>query len=104
MKGLVDFLKIIWDRGFRFVEQVANSMGLLTHMPDILQPKQKQHPTDNANESRSVTMVRWVIEAVDGRIKNVFKIFRGKIRNNYIPKSQKLFKICCALPSSPKAA
>lgn len=41
--------------------------------------------------------MRWIIEAVNGRLKNKFKFFRGQIQNSYIPKLNKLLRLACAL-------
>ena len=64
---------------------------------EMLSSAKDEHTAEDANQSREVTMVRWVIESVNGRIKNVFKYFGGTLRNLSIPKTRKLFSICCAL-------
>ena len=67
-------------------------------MPNLLQPKQTQFTQEQANESRLVTKVRWVVESVNGRLKNVFKFFRGVISNNYLAdnKLRRFVRISCA--------
>lgn len=57
----------------------------------------KQFTTSEANQSRIVTMLRWVVEAVNGRVKNMFKFFSGTIPITYLPKLGDWFKIACAL-------
>ena len=41
--------------------------------------------------------MRWIIEAVNGRLKNKFKFFRGQIQNSYIPKLDKFLRVACAI-------
>src|SRR5579863_5814893 len=88
---------IIWDRGFRFVVELANHLSFEAQMPHFLKKKQRQHSSQEANESRVVTMVRWPIESLNGRIKNVFKYFDGVLHNWNIPNVGKVFRVCCAL-------
>eukprot|EP00732_Lithocolla_globosa_P003286 Lithocolla_globosa_v1_NODE_2564_length_1952_cov_44.540327.p1 type:complete len:325 gc:universal NODE_2564_length_1952_cov_44.540327:155-1129(+) len=45
---------------------------------------QKQHPTQDANDSRLVTKVRWVVEAINARVKKC-KGLDGILSNNYSP-------------------
>jgi len=63
----------ILDRGFRDVLDCIENEGIQTKMPPFLHGNQKQFSTAEANRSRQVTMTRWVVEAVNGRIKNKFK-------------------------------
>lgn len=42
-------------------------------------------------------MSRWVIEAVNARIKNVFPFFRHTIEGRYIPKIMRFNRIACAI-------
>lgn len=73
--GLITILKrgdvFILDRGFRdmvsFLEELGFTILLLA-----LKGKRKQLSTEESNESRFVTKLRWVVEAVRGIIpKNV---------------------------------
>ena len=57
------------DRGFRDVLDVFEDLGLETKMPAYLQKGLSQHTAKEANESRLVTKVRWVVEAYHGRVK-----------------------------------
>ena len=57
------------DRGFRDVLDVFEDLGLETKMPAYLKKGISQHSTKEANESRLVTKVRWVVEAYHGRLK-----------------------------------
>lgn len=42
-------------------------------------------------------MNRWVIEAVNGRIKNVFPFFKHMIEGTYVPKLMRFNRIACAI-------
>ena len=57
------------DRGFRDVLDVFEGLGLETKMPSYLKKGISQHTTKEANDSRLVTKVRWVVEAYHGRVK-----------------------------------
>ena len=63
----------ILDRGFRDVLNCLHDEGIQTKMPPFLERDEKQFSTEAANSSRQVTMARWVVEAVNGRIKNKYK-------------------------------
>ena len=41
--------------------------------------------------------MRWVVEAVNGRLKNVFKFFKHMIEGGYTPKIMRFVKIACAI-------
>ncbi|XP_035702689.1 uncharacterized protein LOC118434065 [Folsomia candida] len=87
----------ILDRGFRDVIQTLLRLGHLTHMPELLDTDDKQFTTSQGNESRRVTLVRWLVEAVNGRIKKKFKLFRETVPGGYLEKLPMLFRIGCAL-------
>ena len=53
---------IVVDRGFRDAVETMNQLGFNVQMSDFLKGK-KQLFTMDANHARSVTKVRWVIEA-----------------------------------------
>lgn len=42
-------------------------------------------------------MFRWVVEAVNGRIKNVFTFFKHTIEGTYVPKIMRFNRIACAI-------
>lgn len=64
-------------------------------MPCFLQ-NQKQHTTKDANYSRLITMIRWIIESVNGRIKK-FKYFYNVVQNNDITTIETDLKNICAI-------
>jgi len=67
------------DRGFRDAIQAMKDKDLHVHMPELVDAKSKQFTTSQANESRRVTLVRWLVEAVNGRIKKKFKFFKNTV-------------------------
>jgi len=64
---------MLLDRGFRDVLPKIESLGIHTFMPQFMSKDQKQLTTEQANASRKVTMGRFVVETVNGRLKNVFR-------------------------------
>lgn len=60
---------VIVDRGFRDAVTFMEENGLQVHMPFHLPRGKKQHSTTEANISRMVTKVRWVVESANGRLK-----------------------------------
>ena len=61
------------DRGFRDCSSYLKKNGYKISTPAFLGNK-KQHSTKEANESRLVTMIRWVVESANGRIKRYLLI------------------------------
>ena len=71
----------ILDRGFRDVIPELESYNYKTYMPESLLEDEFQLTTDQANKSRCVTMCRWVVKIVNGRIKRDYKLFRQEYFN-----------------------
>ncbi|XP_050563593.1 uncharacterized protein LOC126912994 [Spodoptera frugiperda] len=87
----------ILDRGFRDVIDELHSHGYKTYMPESLLEGKNQLTTEQANRSRCVTMCRWVVEVVNGRIKRDFKLFRQEYFNRASTHLMLDFNIACAL-------
>ncbi|XP_022834004.1 uncharacterized protein LOC111361820 [Spodoptera litura] len=87
----------ILDRGFRDVIYELQECGFVTHMPESLLENEHQLTTQQANRSRFVTMCRWVVEVVNGRIKRDFRLFRHVYNNRAALHLKDDFRICCAL-------
>ncbi|XP_028165896.1 uncharacterized protein LOC114356746 [Ostrinia furnacalis] len=85
------------DRGFRDVINELQGHGFVTHMPESLLENEHQLTTQQANRSRFVTMCRWVVEVVNGRIKRDFRLFRHVFNNRAAMHLKDDFKIGCAL-------
>lgn len=97
---IMDFLKeddvFIVDRGFRDATPFLNELGFKTQMPSFLQKYDKQHSTTEANMTRFVTKVRWVVEAANGRIKK-WKFLNNVVCNSEIPHIKDFIRIICAI-------
>ncbi len=61
---------VVLDRGFR--DNVINlkAMKIKVHMPELKAQNrnEEQFSTRQANKSRQVTMVRWLVEAINGKL------------------------------------
>ena len=86
----------IADRGFRDSVEFLKKRGYDVHMPSYLQKGQKQHSSEEANLSRLITKVRWVVESVNGRIKQ-FQFLNKVVPNKYLPYVGDFVKIVCGL-------
>lgn len=89
---------IIEDRGFRDSNTLMANLRYSIKMPHFL-GRRPQLPTSEANESRLVTKIRLVVESVNGRLKNVFRMFRDVLPNTFIKNNRayEFFQIGCAL-------
>jgi hypothetical protein len=87
---------LLLDRGFRDSLGVLKSLGIDAAMPSFLGPKQKQLNVEEANNSRFVTILRWVVESVNARIKR-FKWFNQVIPNSSLPSIQDYTAIIAAI-------
>lgn len=87
----------ILDRGFRDSLGDIEACGYEYHVPPSKDREESQLTTAQANESRKVTMCRWVVEVVNGRFKRDFKLFRQKYFNNALLHFFNDFKIAAAI-------
>jgi hypothetical protein len=95
----------LFDRGYRDAIAETKKHKISAFMPILLQTKKvsdnekrkTQFTCEEANTSRKVTMSCWVIESVNGRIKNVFPWFKHTIEANYIPKIMRFNRIACSI-------
>ena len=83
------------DRGFRDVIKKIESMGYSIIMP-ALRSSEKQLTTKQANESRVVTKIRWVVECIHGIVKQKWKILND-FRNVNLHKVKPFFRIAGSL-------
>jgi len=86
----------ILDRGFRDVVPELRRRGYSAFTP-ALTAQQGQLTWQQANQTRKVTKVRWVVEAVIGRIKTQFRIFYRIVKNTDIRSKNEELKIVCSL-------
>ncbi|XP_062619706.1 uncharacterized protein LOC134281247 [Saccostrea cucullata] len=86
----------IVDRGFRDSSEVLGDIGVNMEMPCFLQRGTSQHTTQEANQSRLITKVRWVVESANARLKR-WKYLNHVIPNTQIPFIGDYVRIVCAL-------
>lgn len=87
----------IVDRGYRDAVPTFQRMEINVRMPPLLKPGQNQFSAQEANEARIITKTRWIIEARNGYMKNIFKFFSQLIRTSHIPNLNNFLRICGAL-------
>lgn len=96
--GLSNFLQdgdaFFLDRGFRDVVTFLEEKNYRVHMP-ALKGAQTQLTTAQANSSRQVTMVRWVVEAVHGILGQKNKLLHQQFDNKMIPDAMSYIRIAC---------
>ena len=83
---------LVVDRGFRDSVEHMERLGYRLEMPATLNGR-KQLPTGEANQSRSVIKVRWVVEAVHGIVGGNFKLLHHTLDNKPLPKVGPLCQI-----------
>lgn len=95
--GLITILKkgdvFILDRGFRDVVPFLEEKGFKVLMP-ALKGKRKQLTCKESNESRLVTKLRWVVEAVHGIISQKNDLLH-KLHNSLLPNAGTYCKAAC---------
>ena len=87
---------LIVDRGFRDCLEFLKQQHFIPSMPGYLPGSQKQHTDLEANLSRIITAIRWVVEAKNGQVKK-FQYFNNVVLNTQLQYLEKDFKIICAL-------
>lgn len=94
---------IVLDRGFRDAIPDLEEHGYIVHYPPTKNRHQNQLTTEQANQSRLVTIVRWVVEVVNGWFKRDYKIFRHEYFNRALPHMFVDFRIAAALLNTFRA-
>lgn len=98
--GLSTILKegdiFILDRGFRDIVSTLKEKGFVVLMP-ALKGKRNQLTAKESNESRLVTKLRWVIEAVHGIIGQKYKLLHHQLHNSLLPDAGLYCRIACFL-------
>lgn len=69
---------LILDRGFRDCIEDLELCGYQAYMPASKDETETQLTVQQANDSRKVTMCRWVVETINGRLKNQFRQLRSQ--------------------------
>ncbi|OWF40567.1 hypothetical protein KP79_PYT19999 [Mizuhopecten yessoensis] len=83
------------DRRFRDSLDLLKQLGIQTEIPSFSK-KQQQHTVGESNASRLVTKIRWVVEAVYGRLKT-WKYLDRVLPNYQIPYVGDIVGIVCAI-------
>ena len=83
------------DRGFRDSISIIQALGLNVAMPLFLDGKD-QFSYDEVNYAGCITEVRWVVEAVNRRIKQ-FTYFANTIQNSSLGYLENDLSVVCAL-------
>ncbi|XP_062566452.1 uncharacterized protein LOC134228771 [Saccostrea cucullata] len=86
----------IVDRGFRDAIEVLEEFGIKAQMPCLLGKGDKQMSDLDANASRLVTKIRWVVEAANSRIKH-WKYLAHTLPTNQVPYIGDYVRIVCAI-------
>ena len=87
----------VLDRGFRDSVNMLKTKGYHVKMPAFKGQKRKQISCEESNNSRIVTKVRWVVEAVHGIIKQKWSYLRTDIKNQTLVKIGTYFRIAGSL-------
>ncbi|XP_058804597.1 uncharacterized protein LOC131674731 [Phymastichus coffea] len=87
----------VLDRGFRDVLQLLENMKYRVLMPSLKKQGEKQLTAEAANNSRRVTMIRWVVEAVHGAVAQKYKIFHQQLDNRFLVEASLYCKVVCFL-------
>ncbi|CAC5392909.1 unnamed protein product [Mytilus coruscus] len=70
------------DRGFRDSIEALEELGIQAEMPHFMKKGEKQMTTEDANDCRLVTKIRWVVESANARIK------QWRYLDNVLPTNQ----------------
>ncbi|CAF2730047.1 unnamed protein product [Rotaria sp. Silwood2] len=93
---------VVVDRGFRDSTGMMRALGLDVCMPDFLNGRRRFDALE-ANRSRFISKIRWVVESANGRVKH-FRWFSQTIQNSTIPQVRDYLQIACALINAYRAA
>ena len=85
------------DRGFRDVVPFLSKRGYDVKMPEFVEAGLNQLTTTQANRSRLVTKCRFVVEAVNGQLKQRFGLFNQEWSNRALSHCMSDFRIACAI-------
>ena len=87
---------MIVDRGFRDSLGVLKVLGIEAAMPSFLGNGRRQFDAHDANRSRFVTKLRWVVESVNARLKR-YRWLGQTIQNSSLPFVSDYIAIVAAL-------
>ncbi|XP_062587204.1 uncharacterized protein LOC134248846 [Saccostrea cucullata] len=84
------------DRGFRDAICFLEDLGIKAEIPSFMKQGSKQLSTEDANASRLITKVRWVVESANARIKR-WKYLDKVLPTNQVPHIGDYIRIICAI-------
>ena len=87
---------MIVDRGFRDAKAALEQRGFVVKMPTCTHSHQATLTTQQANETRITTAVRWRIECINGKLKQ-YKLLDHVRPNRTLQSLRSDCKIACAL-------
>lgn len=87
----------IVDRGHRDAIPILQRIGIDVKIPPLLHPNQSQFSTEEANKARIITKTRWIVEARNSHLKNIFKFFGNTICTSHIPNLSDFLRIAGAI-------
>jgi len=87
----------VLDRGFRNSEEVLTAREFIFKSPSFIPRNQTQLTDREANLSRLITKIRFIVEAVNGLFKQLFRYFYHIFNNKAIPHLMDDFRIAAAL-------
>ena len=85
------------DRGFRDAVKIIEEKGFQAFMPDYIDKDKKQLTTEQANHSRLITKIRFIVEVINGRVKKTYHYFDNVWSNKAVPHVMEDFRIACAV-------
>lgn len=88
---------LVLDRGYRDATELLDQLGITWKMPALLEGNQRQLSTEQANQSRLVTKVRWVVESRNGHVKSIFKFFDKTIQIQHVQNLGDFYRIAGAI-------
>lgn len=83
------------DRVFQDSIETMENLGLNVVLPPFLKGR-RRFTSAKANQSRYMTKIRWVVEAINARIKQ-FKFFANTIQNSSLPHLGDYLLIVCVM-------
>ena len=87
---------MILGRGFRDSLSILKALGIDAAMPSFLGRSRRQFNVYDANRSRFITKLQWVVEGINARLKR-FKWFSQIIQNSSLPARPDYVAIVAAL-------
>ncbi|CAF4714848.1 unnamed protein product [Rotaria socialis] len=95
LSWLKEYDILVADRGFRDSIGVMKVFGLEATIPSFLDDR-RQCSAEEANESRCIRKIRWVVEAANHCLKQ-FKYFANTLQNSSLVYLESDMSIACAL-------